>query len=158
MRNMHLGKVSEVEEYTAKTLLDAFKDTTSEAFANFVLDARLKQASGEEHSELERLMCNEKIESRLRELRKLSSKVMTNVVYASKVKETGQVQSERVFKSTWRNILVTIHDKSLLTPAMPRQDGNKVSLETFLKFKELHQNVTLFLPGESRTGKTELAK
>ena len=53
---------------------------------------------------------------------------------------------------------MTIHDKSLLTPAMPRQDGNKVSLETFLKLKELHQNVTLFLPGESRTGKTELAK
>ena len=47
MTNMHLGKASEVEEYTAKTLLDAFKDTTSEASANFVLDARLKQASGE---------------------------------------------------------------------------------------------------------------
>ena len=61
-------------------------------------------------------MCNEKIESRLRELRKLSSKVMTNVVYASKVKQTGQVQSERVFKSNKKNRLVTIHDKSLLTP------------------------------------------
>ena len=40
---------------------------------------------------------------------------------------------------------------------MPRE-GNHVTLETFLKFPELHQNVTLFMPGESRTGKTELAK
>ena len=38
------------------------------------------------------------------------------------------------------------------------REGNKVTLDTFLKFPELHQNVTLFIPGESRTGKTELAK
>jgi len=155
--NMHLGKASEVEEYTAKTLLHAVKDMTSEAFTKFVLDARLKMESGEELSELERLLCNEKIESRVKELRKLSSKVVTNVVYASKVKETGQVQPEKVFKSTWKKLLVTIHDRSLLTPLIP-QEGNKVTLETFLNFPELHQNVTLFIPGDSRTGKTELAK
>ena len=155
--NMHLGKASDVDEYTAKTLLHAVKDMTSEAFTNFVLDARLKEDSGEELSELERILCNDRIESRVKELRKLSSKVVTNVVYASKVKETGQVQPERVFKNTWKKLLVTIHDKSLLTPLMPRE-GNHVTLETFLKFPELHQNVTLFMPGESRTGKTELAK
>ena len=155
--NMHLGKTSDVDEYTAKTLLHAVKDMTSEAFTNFVLDARLKEDSGEELSELERILCNDRIESRVKELRKLSSKVVTNVVYASKVKETGQVQPERVFKNTWKKLLVTIHDKSLLTPLMPRE-GNHVTLETFLKFPELHQNVTLFMPGESRTGKTELAE
>jgi hypothetical protein len=155
--NMHLGKASEVEEYTAQTLLDAVKDMTSEAFTNFILDARLKMESGEELSELERVLCNDKIESRVKELRKLSSRVITNVVYASKVKETGQVQSERVFKSSWKKLSVTIHDKSLLTPLMPR-NGNKVTIETFLKFPELHQNVTLFIPGDSRKGKTELAK
>jgi hypothetical protein len=155
--NMHLGKATEVEEYTAKTLLDAVKDMTSESFTNFVLDARLKMESGEDLSELERVLCNDRIESRVKELRKLSSKVITNVVYVSKVKETRQVQSRGVFKSSWNKLSVTIHDKPLLTPLMPR-DGNRVTLETFLNFKELHQNVTLFLPGDSRTGKTELAK
>jgi hypothetical protein len=155
--NMHMGKASEVEEYTAKTLLHAVKDMTAEAFTNFVLDARLKEDNGEERSELERLLCNDRIESRVRDLRKLSSTVVTNVVYAAKVKETGQVQPEKVFKNTWKQLRVTIHDKSLLTPLMARE-GNKVTLDTFLKFPELHQNVTLFIPGESRTGKTELAK
>ena len=155
--SVYMGKASEVEEYTAKTLLNAFKDMTAEEFTNFVLDARLKNETGEELTGLERLMCNEKIESRVRELRKLSNKVITNVVYASKVKETGQVQPQTAFISSWKKIRVIIHDKSLLTPLMP-QNGNTVTLETFIEFPELHQNVTLFLPGESRKGKTELAK
>lgn len=155
--NMYMGKAAEVEEYSAKTLLEAFKDMTAEDFTNFVLDARIKNESEEELTGLERLMCNEKIESRVRELRRLSSKVVTNVIYASKVKETGQVQPQTAFKSSWKKIRVTIHDKSLLTPLMP-QNGNTVTLETFVQFPELHQNVTLFLPGESRKGKTELAK
>ena len=53
MTNMHLGKASDVDEYTAKTLLHAVKDMTSEAFTNFVLDARLKEDSGEELRALE---------------------------------------------------------------------------------------------------------
>ena len=83
---------------------------TAEAFTNFVLDARLKGGSGEELSQLERLLCNDKIESRVKESRKLSSKVITNVVCASKAKGTGQVQSEKVFNSSWQKLLVTIHD------------------------------------------------
>ena len=55
-------------------------------------------------------------------------------------------------------MLVTIHDISLLTPEMPRIDQNTVTLDTFLKFPQLHQNVTLLMPGESRKCKTELAK
>ena len=54
---------------------------------------------------------------------------------------------------------VTIHDQSLLTPLIPQDgSGNAVTLKTYLDFAELHQNVTLFLPGKSRKGKTELAK
>ena len=41
------GKADEVTEYTAKTLYDAVKDMSSEAYANFVLDARLKMDAGE---------------------------------------------------------------------------------------------------------------
>ena len=155
--NMYAGKASEVEEYTAKSLLAAVKDMSSEAFTNFVLDAQLKKENGEKMTTLEDLLCNNAIESRVKELRKLSCKVITNVVYASKVRETGQVQDLSVFKSNWNKMMLTIHDKSLLSPLMP-QNGNKVTLETFLNFKELHQNITLVLPGDSRTGKTELAK
>ena len=85
----------------------------------------------------------------------------TQAIYASKVQETGAVQPEKVFKPSWKKLRVTIHDISLLTPLMPRVGGatsNIVTLETFLKFKELHQNVTLFIPGLPRKGKSELAK
>ena len=68
---------------------------TSEAFTNFVLDARIKMESGEDLSELERLLCNDRIESRVRELRKLSSKVVTNVIYVSKVKIPGRCSQRR---------------------------------------------------------------
>jgi hypothetical protein len=57
--------------------------------------------------------------------------------------------------------VVTVHDRSLLTPLMPRigeVGSNKVSLDTFLKCPELHQNVTLLIPGVTRKGKSELAK
>ena len=155
--NMYLGRVADVEEYTAKTLFEAVKHMTPEAYTNFVLEAQLKMENGSDVKELERLLCNAHIESRVKELRKLSGRVITNVVYASTVKETGQVQPESVFKNNWKELLVTVHDKSLMTPLMPRK-GDKVTLETFLKFPELHQNVTLFIPGDSRKGKTELAK
>ena len=35
---------------------------------------------------------------------------------------------------------------------------NKVSLQTFLTHKQLNQSISLFIPGNSRLGKTELAK
>ena len=108
-------------------------------------------------TELDRLLRMTQIESRVKEMRKQSGKVVTHVVFASIIKVIGQVQPDTVFKESWKKLLVTIHDRSLLTPAMP-QTGSKVTLETFLKFPELHQNATLFLPGLSRKGKTELAK
>ena len=48
MTTMHLARASDVDEYTAKSLLDAVKDMTSEAYTNFVLDARLKEENGED--------------------------------------------------------------------------------------------------------------
>ena len=158
MTNMYLGQTADVEEYTAKSLFEAVKHMTPEAFTTFVLQAQLKMESRAELTELERLLCNYHIESRVKELRKLAGKVSTNVIYVSAVKETGQVQPEKAFKSTWRNLLVTVRDKSLMTPLMPREADGRVTLNTFLTFPELHQNVTLFIPGESRKGKTELAK
>ena len=140
------SRAADVEEYTAKSLFEAVKHMPSEAYTNFVLEAQIRVENGSETTELERLLCNAQIESRVRELRKLSGKVATNVVYLSTVKETGQVQPEEVFKKTWRKLLVTVHDKSLLTPLMPREADGRVTLDTFLSFRELHQNVTLLIP------------
>ena len=154
--DMYLCKTTEVETYSAKTLLDAVKNMTPENYTKAVLDARLKYENGDELNELERLMCNERIESRIKELRKLVGKVHTNVIYFQESK--GKVQSQNVFKDGWRKLLVTIHDTSLLSPDMPRKRQNQVTLQTFLDFPRLHQNVTLLMPGESRKGKTELAK
>ena len=88
-------------------------------------------------------------------------KPKTQAIHASKVKETGAVQPESVFKPSWRTLRVTIHDRSLLTPLMPRigeATSTVVSLATYLDHPELHQNVTLFVPGQPRKGKSELAK
>ena len=59
-------------------------------------------------------MCNREIESRVKELRKLVGKIVTNVIYFSQAK--GKVQPEKVFKDGWRKMMVIIHDRSLLTP------------------------------------------
>ena len=48
------------------------------------------------HQILLHLLCMFQIESRVKEMRKQSGKVVTNVVFASKVKETGQVQPDTV--------------------------------------------------------------
>ncbi len=157
--NMFLGKHDEVAEYTAKTLYEEVKDMSAEDYAKYVVDAILKMEKGGDLTELERLLCVVKIESRVKELRKLSGTNVTNVIYASKIKELGQVQPEAAFKSSWRKLVVTIHDESLLTPTMPRiGNSNKVTVTTFLDFPELHQNVTLFIPGDTGMGKSELAK
>ena len=85
----------------------------------------------------------------------------TQAIYASKIKETGLVQPEKAFKPAWKKLRVTIHDKTLLTPFMPRvgsPTSNVVTLDTYLKFPKLHQNVSLFMTGKPRMGKTELCK
>ena len=157
---MHRGKTADVIEHTAKSLFEQVKNMTAEHFAIYVLDARLKKNNGVECTQLEEMLCDAQIETRVKELRKLTCKAISNVIYASRVKDFGQVQPGSAFKDTWKQLAVTMHDKSLLTPVMPRLAGslNTVSLQTFLDFRELHQNVTLFLPGLSRTGKSELAK
>jgi len=117
----------------------------------YVLDARLKMNNGEDLTPLEQLLCDVQIESRVKELRKLSGRIVSNVIYASQVKQLGQVQPETTSKSRWKRLPVTIHDESLLTPRMPRiGNANKVALATFLKFLELHQNVTLLMQGVTR--------
>lgn len=157
MSNMWLGEESDVGEYCSQTLLEAVQDLTAEQYAQAVLDARLKEDKDDDLTELERLMCNERIESRVKELRKLTAKGKTQVIYVNKAKENGSVQASSVFKDSWKKLLITIRDTSLLTPLMPRT-GNKVTLETFLNFQELNQNLSLFIPGAARKGKTELAK
>ena len=89
--NMYLGRKDDITEYTAKSLYEEVKDMSSEDYANYVLDARLKKENGEDCTQLEELLCVEKIESRVKELRKLSGSIVTNVIYASKIKELGQV-------------------------------------------------------------------
>ena len=161
MSNMWLEKDTEVVEYTAEQLLEEVKQMSEEAFAKMVLDAQLKQDQNEEITELERRLCSPRIESRAKEPRKLVGRSKTNVIYASKVRDTGDVQSERVFIRTWKSLVVTVHDRSLLTPLLPRIGevaSNKVSLDTFLKCPEFHQTVTLLIPGVTRKGKSELAK
>ena len=149
---MCLEKDTEVVEYTAKQLLEEVKQMSEEAFAKMVLDAQLKQDQNEEITELERLLCSPRIESRVKELRELQGRNKTNVIYASKIRDTGDVQPERVFIRTWKSLVVlvvTVHDRSLLTPLMPRigeVGSNKVSLDTFLKCPELHQHITLLIP------------
>lgn len=149
--NMHLCKTADSEEYTAKTLFAAVKDMTTEAYLECILEATLKMENGADVSELERLLCDDKIVRRAKELRQAYHKAMTKVLFASKMKEFGQVEPESCFKSSWKDLQVTIHDTSLLTPLMP-QKGNPATLQTFLDFKELHQDVTLFIPGKTRKG------
>ena len=109
---------------------------------------------------VESLICNRPIQERVREARKLGSKKARNVIFASTMKLTGAVQPPRAFKSNWKDLPVTVHDESLLTPLMPRlaSSSNRVTLGTFLGFPELHQNVTLMISGLARKGKSELAK
>ena len=66
--------------------------------ATSALDARSEAAV---QAALERLMCNREIESRVKELRKLVGKIVTNVIYFQQAK--GKVQSEKVFKDSWRS-------------------------------------------------------
>ena len=71
------------------------------------------------------------------------------------------VQPARAFKPEWADIQVTVHDASLLTSDIPRIGGgssNRVTLGTFLHYEQLHQSVTLLMPGLAGKGKTELAK
>ena len=121
-------------------------------------DALLKQKNGIAHTSLEEVLCDQRIESRVKDLRKISGRLITNVIYASQAQE--HVKPPDAFKDSWRNLKVTIHDTKLLNVTIPRcsGEGNKVTLETFLAYKELNQSVSLFLPGKSRTGKTEIAK
>ena len=158
--NMSVMKTVECTEMTAATVMEQTKTMSCHKFANFVLDSIFKQKEGVELTPLEDALCDARVESRVKELRKLTGRVINNVVYASQAKE--QVQAAKVFKDTWKKLKVTIHDTQLLTPCIPRcsisEGSNQITLENFLTCKELNQSVSLFLPGRSRTGKTELAK
>ena len=157
---MSLISPTEFTEMSAANVLKQTKSMSPEKFTEFVVNARLKQRDGIARTPLEEVLCDAQIETRVTALRKLSGRVMSNVIYASQARELAQVQSANVFKDTWKKLKVTIHDTKILTPSIPRcgEGNNQVTLETFLVCKELNQSVSLFLPGKSRTGKTELAK
>ena len=138
-------------------ILDELKDLSHEEYTEFVGNACIKAYDA--RSRLEKALCKGHVESRIKEMRKLSGKMQSNVIYGLTAREMGHVQSPDVFKNTWRQLQVTIHDSSLLSPLIPRcHNQNQVTLQTFLDFPDLHQNITLFLAGPSRKGKTELAK
>jgi hypothetical protein len=61
-------------------LYEEVKDMSAQDHANYVFDARLKMENGDDLTQLERLLCFEKIESRVKELRKLSGTIVTNVI------------------------------------------------------------------------------
>ena len=123
----------EVTELTAANVMDQVKGMSAETFAMFGFDTRLKKIKGGACTTLEETLCDIQLETRVKELRKLSGRVVTYVIYASQIKHLGQVQPESVFKSSWKKLAITIHDKSTLTPAMPRYSDNKVPLEHFWK-------------------------
>ena len=156
--NMCVATVPEALDVTAASVLGQVKGMSAETFATFVLGARLKKTNNEPLSSLEQTLCDIQVETRVKELRKLSGRVTITVVYISQVKETGQVQPEIAFKATWRQLAVTIHNQSLLTIDMPRLSSGKVTLETLMNFPQLHQTVTLLIPGKSRTGSVSLTR
>ena len=147
--NMSIKNSVEFSELTAEQVLLMTKGLSDSKYGEFVMNAILKQTNKKDLSSLE-------------EARKLSGRRLHNVVYLSHVRELAQVQSVKVFKDTWKQLQVTIHDTKLLSEQIPRLSSggldNKVSLQTFLTYKQLNQSISLFIPGTSRVGKTELAK
>ena len=156
--NMVVVNRPEDMEANSAWVLEELKELSHEEYTEFVTNARIKNS--ETRSKLEEILCNGQVETRIKELRKLSGRTQSNVIYGQTARELGQVQSPDVFKSSWQHLKVTIHDTTLLSPLIPRcgEAGNQVTLRTFLDFPELHHSVSLFLPGAARKGKTELAK
>ena len=160
--NMSIKNSVEFSELTAEQVLLMTKGLSDSKYGEFVMNAILKQTNKKDLSSLEQALCDSRIESRVKEARKLSGRRLHNVVYLSHARELAQVQSVKVFKDTWKQLQVTIHDTKLLSEQIPRLSSggldNKVSLQTFLTYKQLNQSISLFIPGTSRVGKTELAK
>jgi hypothetical protein len=144
--------------WTADLLVDSLQHLTDDQFTRACLDARLKPLKARSHLEL--CLADASVEFRLKELRKQLGTVVSNVIYAETARSLGLVQPASVFRDAWKSLPVVVNDVSLLKPYMPRvgTDGNTVALETFLKYPELHQEVSLIVMGGSRLGKTELAK
>jgi len=153
---MKLLKEEEKEAFTAEILYTRVKDMSDEAFAACCLNARLKPAKARDDTE--NLLADGAVESRLINLRKLKGIKVYNVVLATKPRP--MVQSPSAFKDSWKLLEVTVHDASLLPESVPRIDArpNVVTLESFIQCKELHHNVTLLVLGQTRLGKSELAK
>ena len=80
------------------------------------------------------------------------------VIYAQTAK--GIVQKPDQFKDTWKQLHVKIYDVSCLDPTIPRigSSNNLVTIETFMRYPQLHQNLTLFMMGGSSVGKSEVSK
>jgi hypothetical protein len=158
LSNLIIKKDADIVLWTADLLVDSLQSLTDELFTKACLDARLKPK--DDRSQLELCLADASVESRLKELRRHTGTATSNVIFAETARSLGLVQSASVFVDSWRSLPVVVHDVSLLKPYMPRVGtcGNAVALETFLKYPELHQEVSLIMLGGSRLGKTELAK
>ena len=145
---------------TAASVLAQTKGMNQDVLEAFLLNIHFKKEENVKLAQLEQTLSSKAVENRIKEMRKLNGRMNSNVIYLAQNSEDRLVQPASVFKPSWRQLAVTIHNKSLLTIDMPRigNTANKVTLETFINFQQLHQNIALFIPGKSRTGKSELAK
>ena len=97
--NMAIEALPENEETTMAWILDELKDLPHEEYTEFVGNACIKAYDA--RSRLEKALCKGHVESRIKEMRKLSGKMQSNVIYGLTAREMGHVQSPDVFKSTW---------------------------------------------------------
>ena len=158
--NMYLHKAGTSEDDDVAMLLDFFKDMSNEQYNEFVLKANLKRENESTMTTVENYISNAKIEPRIREFRKLASGKSDMVIRLSDPNIQGLVKKPHAFHEKCKRWRVTIHDTSRLSIEIPRLGNatNVVSMETFFQYPELHQELSLIIPGERRKGKTEYAK
>jgi hypothetical protein len=158
--NMYLHKAGTSDDEDVAMLLDFCKDMSNEQYNEFVLKANVKCENGSPMTAAENYISNRQIEPRVREFRKLTSAKSEMVIRLSDPNILGLVQKPQAFHEKCKHWPVTIHDTSKLILEMPRLGNatNVVSMETFFQYPELHQELSLIIPGERRKGKTEYAK
>ena len=158
--NMYLHKAGTSDDEDVAMLLDFCKDMSNEQYNEFVLKANVKRENGAQMTPIENYISNQKIEPRVWEFRKLTSAKSDMVIRLSDPNVLGLVKKPQAFHEKCKHWPVTIHDPSKLSIEIPRLGNatNVVSMETFFQYPELHQELSLIIPGERRKGKTEYAK
>jgi len=158
--NMYLHRAGTSDDEDVAMLLDFCKDMSNEQYNEFVLKANVKRENGSPMTAAENYISHRQIEPRVREFRKLTSGKSEMVIRLSDPNILGLVKKPQAFHEKCKHWPVTIHDTSKLTIEIPRLGNatNVVSMETFFQYPELHQELSLIIPGERRKGKTEYAK